>query len=318
MKQITLLLGVIGAVMVVYGALNMAQPQNSDNRVPNHITDMWTQWKMKHGRSYGVSSEDSYRLQVFYENYKIVTEKNNRKSSAQYELNKFADMSKEEFKKTYLSQVAYETEPEKTYKSTEKLDAPDSMDWTSRGAVTGIKDQGQCGSCWAFSATGALEGLNYLNTSQLKSFSEQQLLECSKSYGNMGCNGGIMMHAFLYTKEFGINEESAYPYLADDSRECNTSLQDEGVKINTGFTSVEIMSNVGLVNAIALQPVSVGVAADAWQHYKGGIFDDWEGCNTQTDHGVLAVGYGQDIVTGKLYYKVKNSWGAGWGESGYI
>jgi len=278
---------------------------------------MWTQWKMSNGKSYGASTEDSYRLQVFNQNYNIVNEKNSRSKSAKFELNKFADMTKEEFKKVYLSEMPQVQETEFT-RSDRVLNSPESKDWSSTQAVTGVKDQGQCGSCWAFSATGGLEGLYYLTNNTQKSFSEQQLVECSKGYGNMGCGGGNMMHAFLYTAESGINEESAYPYLATDTRECNKSLESQGIKVNTDNVSVEMMNNVALVNAISERPITVGVAADDWQHYKSGVFDDWEGCNTQLDHGVLAVGYGQDVLSGKLYYKIKNSWGTSWGESGYI
>lgn len=125
-----------------------------------------------------------------------------------------------------------------------------------------------------------------------------------------------MDHGFLYTADKGITMESEYPYTANDGI-CKTDVESKGRKVNSGHQDVE-SDNTALVNAIAGRPVSVGIEADDFQFYKSGVFDDWTGCGNQLDHGVLAVGYGTDASSGKMYWKIKNSWGAAWGESGYF
>lgn len=177
----------------------------------------------------------------------------------------------------------------------EKLMA--NIDWVSKGFTTPVKDQGQCGSCWAFSATGGLEALSK-KMGTLQSFSEQQLVDCSRTYGNMGCNGGLMDYAFNYVKDKGISSESEYPYTAKDGS-CRI---DKGSFKNTG--SVSIRNCNTLSTALTAQVVSVAVDASKWSLYSGGVFSN---CGTALNHGVLLVGMTND------YWWVKNSWGTGWG-----
>jgi len=194
---------------------------------------------------------------------------------------------------------------------------PTSVDWRTQNAVTPIKDQGQCGSCWAFSTTGALEGIVAIKTGTLTSFSEQQLVDCSSSYGNEGCNGGLMDQAFQYiVDKKGLCSEASYPYKAVDGS-CKTCTVVSGSNIS-GYQDVAANSESSLQAAVAGQPVSVAIEADTmvFQFYSGGILSD-PSCGTQLDHGVLAVGYGTDSA-GKAYWIVKNSWGNSWGEQGYI
>lgn len=198
------------------------------------------------------------------------------------------------------------------------------VDWVSAGAVTDVKDQGQCGSCWSFSTTGALEGAYYNKYGSLKSFSEQHLVDCD-SYQNggsdLGCNGGLMDSAFSWVeKNGGICYEEDYPYISGTTKQrgtCDESKCTKDSKVAPrSYTDVQTNSDSAMMSALNKQPVSVAIEADqaAFQLYKSGVFT--ASCGTNLDHGVLAVGYG--TLDGVDYYKVKNSWGPSWGMDGYI
>ena len=200
---------------------------------------------------------------------------------------------------------------------------PASIDWTTKGAVTPVKDQGQCGSCWSFSTTGALEGAYAIKTSTLVSFSEQQLVDCD-TLGNggrdHGCNGGLMDNAFSWIgKNNGLCTESDYPYVSGVTKTAGTCVKScknvQGSDV-VKFVDVESASDLAFSTALSLNPVSVAIEADQreFQLYKSGVFTGT--CGTNLDHGVLAVGYGTD--SGVEYYKVKNSWSTTWGDKGYI
>ena len=203
------------------------------------------------------------------------------------------------------------------------VSVPDSVDWVTAGAVTPVKNQGQCGSCWSFSTTGALEGAFFVKTGTLDSFSEQQLVDCDthKNGGkDMGCNGGLMDNAFSWIeKNGGLCTESAYPYNSGTTKtggSCDTTCTVvEGSEVKD-FVDVTPSSDDAMMTALSLQPVSIAIQADqkSFQLYKSGVFTD--ACGTGLDHGVLVVGYG--TMSGKDYYRVKNSWGETWGDAGYI
>ena len=205
-------------------------------------------------------------------------------------------------------------------------DLPTAIDWVEKGAVTPVKNQGQCGSCWAFSTTGSLEGAYFNKWGQLKSFSEQELVSCDRI--DQGCNGGLMDTAFDFVKHNGgLASESDYPYTSGTGVEpkCLLSLsasqipQDSKVA-PTGHIDVEPGNIAALQAAVAKNPVSIAIEADqpAFQSYKSGVFNGR--CGQNLDHGVLLVGYGTMTVDDKKqdYWKVKNSWGASWGLGGYI
>ena len=204
-----------------------------------------------------------------------------------------------------------------------KSSAASSVDWVSAGAVTPVKDQGQCGSCWSFSTTGALEGAYYTTYGSLPSFSEQQLVDCdNRQHGgkDMGCNGGLMDNAFTWIKKNGgLCTEVSYPYVSGTTKTAGTCQSTCSAVKNSAvvsYTDVPIKSDSAMMQALTLQPVSVAIEADqkAFQLYKSGVFTG--DCGVNLDHGVLVVGYG--TMSGTDYYRVKNSWGTTWGDAGYI
>jgi len=194
-----------------------------------------------------------------------------------------------------------------------------AVDWVTAGAVTPVKNQEQCGSCWAFSTTGSTEGALFIKNKKLVSLSEQELVDCAGSYGNQGCNGGLMDDGFKFLMAKGDELEKSYPYTAKTDS-CKTSQESthDGVAPGaiTGFKDVTPQSCSDLMAAVQKGPVSVAIEADqtGFQHYASGVFSGT--CGTSLDHGVLVVGYGTD--SGKEYWKVKNSWGTTWGDAGYI
>lgn len=278
------------------------------------VIEEFKQWKLVHNKNYVDGIDEENRLLIFNENYQKLKSMKSDTLLYKVGLTKFADLTTDEFKATYLGTQS----PRFRSWTVLHLDAtplPESVDWRAKSAVTPIKHQGPCGSCWAFAAAGALEGLFSIKNGQLKSLSEQQLIDCSTAYGTYGCNGGLMTSAFKYTRDNGITSTSNYPY-AGIKQQCKFK-EESSVFKNVGWISVAKNDQVQLANAVSRQPVAAAVQADAtvFQFYTGGILDD-SACGTAVNHGVLIVGYGSE--NGKDFWIVKNSWGTSWGESGYV
>ncbi|KAL3639838.1 Cysteine protease xcp2 [Castilleja foliolosa] len=283
------------------------------------LINLFESWIEKHGKMYKSIEEKLRKFEIFKVNLKHIDERNKIVSNYWLGLNKFADMSHGEFKKFYLrlkvdrSTKRNESPPKMKQSGFEDL--PDSVDWRTKGVVTQVKDQGQCGSCWAFSTVAAVEGINKIVTGTLTSLSEQQLIDCD-TYNN-GCNGGYMDVAFAYIiSNGGIRKEEDYPYKAKQGA-CLINKNESEVVTIDGYQDVAAEQNeTELLIALARQPISVGIDASRkdFQFYSGGVFDGT--CGTTIDHAVTAVGYGSEKELD--YIIVKNSWGSKWGEQGYV
>jgi cathepsin L len=310
-------------------ALSAATPigSNGELQLNASLNMEWTIYKERHGKNYANSDEEFQRRLTWESNLKVIDAHNalytQGKKSYKLGANKFADMSNEEFRAEILMTRFDATTVPRQHSmghigENPMASAPASVDWRTKGYVTPIKDQGQCGSCWSFSATGSMEGQHFKATGKLVSLSEQNLMDCSTSYGNMGCNGGLMDQAFQYViANKGVDTEMSYPYETKDDT-CRFKSANVGATISS-FKDIPQGDETSLTAAIAsIGPISVAIDASqsSFQLYDGGVYDEPNCSSTQLDHGVLAVGYGTS--SGSDYYLVKNSWGTSWGMTGYI
>jgi len=295
----------------------MGAPTKTNLSYPPNYALAWAHWKQTHGVSYGTNSEEDYRFQVFIKNKDEVMRLINQYPNADFEMNKFADLPQDEFASIYTGfRGAPTLQSQQNVVTLDTSNLQTEVNWVTKGAVNAVKNQGHCGSCWAFSTVAAVETANYLgkNMSSMPNYSEQQLVDCAGgSYFNNGCHGGLMDNGFRYVKDHPLTNEDDYPYRAMDGSCRNPS----GTGTVSSWTDVPAGNADQLRAALNKTVVSVAIEADRsiFQFYKTGVLTGSE-FGTHLDHGVAAVGYGNE--GGKDYFLVRNSWGSGWGDKGYI
>ncbi|KAJ8943320.1 hypothetical protein NQ318_004761 [Aromia moschata] len=284
------------------------------------ISDQWLEFKKTYGREYKSLKEEELRFAIFQDNVKKIEEHNEKyakgESTYYMGINQFADITTEEYRQrlTYGKSVKPEKKRGILYQVS-NLTLPSEVNWVAQGAVMEVKNQDNCGSCWAFSTTGSLEGQYIIQTGNRISLSEQNLVDCTTDYGNTGCGGGLMDYAFEYVRDNGIETTSDYPYTGSDGY-CEFTASKSVLTISGWYDLPS--SEYALQDAVAnVGPVAAAMNAQlqSFSYYEGGIYWDSD-CSSQIDHGVLVVGYGTE--NGQDYWLIKNSWGTSWGEGGYM
>jgi KDEL-tailed cysteine endopeptidase len=289
------------------------------------IIDNFDQWVTKYNINIIDNDHRTFMRSTWTTNNDLIKRVNSQNRTYTLGHNQFSGMTTIEFKEHMgLNMILDNSNIKQTYpKLIEYNDIPTSINWNELGAVTPVKDQGQCGSCWSFSTTGALEGAYYTKYGELTSFSEQQLVDCDTRRNggkDMGCNGGLMDSAFSWINHNdGLCIESDYPYTSGDTKTsgtCQTTCTNDPKSSIKTFVDVKPSSDNDMMIALSKQPVSIAIEADQseFQLYQSGVFTGK--CGTGLDHGVLTVGYGS--LSGQDYYLVKNSWSSTWGDGGYI
>ncbi|XP_039080630.1 procathepsin L isoform X3 [Hyaena hyaena] len=283
------------------------------------IDEQWSLWKATHGKLYGV--DEIWRRAVWERNMKMIEQHNREHSQGKHSftmaMNSFGDMTNEEFRQVMNGLKIQKHKKGKLFQAPFFAEIPSSVDWREKGYVT----PGYCLCCWAFSATGALEGQMFRKTGKLVSLSEQNLVDCSQPEGNKGCNSGLIDDAFQYVKDNGgLDSEQSYPYHAQ-GESCKYKPENSVASV-TDYWDIPSKENELMNTLAAVGPTSAAIdsSLDTFRFYKEGIYYDPNCSSENLDHGVLVVGYGSDgtEAENKKYWIVKNSWGTDWGMGGYI
>lgn len=286
----------------------------------NSHWDLWQDFILHHTKKYPSIDEYHNRFSIFKDNLEYTID-HNKYNETSYTLGvtPFMDLTHEEFKSRFNGLIGSSFGSSCSSFKSSNANLPSSYDWRDHNAVTPVKDQGQCGSCWSFSATGAIEGAWAIDKNGLVSLSEQELVDCSlgRPYGNHGCNGGLMDGAFQYVIDNGICAEDSYPYTSGTTKTNGNCETVPSVVSLSSCVDVTPNNQVNLKEAVSKGPVSIAIEADtkAFQLYTSGVLTG-DACGTKLDHGVLIAGYGTE--DGLDYWLVKNSWGPSWGDDGYI
>jgi C1A family cysteine protease len=303
----------LAALAITSTALALYMIQGEKLTQKDHLQSFMS-FNRKFAKEHGSREEMEFRYAIYADNKKFIEQRNKQVKTFKLGENHFADMSFEEFASKYLSKNA---QPNKVFygKSLKLSLSEGEKDWRAENKVTEVKNQGACGSCWAFSTIGSLESAYAIKNNELKHFSEMELVDCSGSYGNQGCNGGLMANAFEYVKEHGVGLSSDYPYRPIQGK-CHADSTKERITISE-YKPISPVDVDGLISALEVNPVSVAIEVRRdFQLYHSGVYTADESCGSALNHGVTAVGYSSK--NGEGYFIVKNSWGESWGESGFV
>ena len=318
---------IFSAVFYIFYTVNASEENGITSLMDKDTWGQFTNFQERFSKKYESVQELEDRFKIFRSNFnQIVAHNLDVDQNFTMGVNQFTDLTPAEYKAQYVGGYKAEAEAEaevgsygcKTFSSS-AAGSPTSLDWRDLGAVSSVKDQGQCGSCWTFSATGAVEGAWSIAKGQLVDLSEQELVDCATgiAYGSSGCNGGEMEGAFKYVIAHGQCDLVSYPYTSGVSKTGGTCQTCTKVATISSCSDVKPNDQLSLKAAVTQQPVAIAIEADTryFQSYASGILTS-PSCGTSLDHGVLIVGYGES--NGQKYWLVKNSWGTTWGDAGYV